>query len=243
VDQVLEPYLEASRAELVEGLTRVVSDPRVLSAFETVPRHLFVDAAQRGAAYDDRALRLMDGQTISQPSMIAVMLDALAAEPSQRALEVGAGSGYAAALLSTLVREVHAVEIRPALSSLGRVALERAKIDNVVIHEADGSEGLPSEAPFDRILVSAAARAVPLALVEQLAPLGRIVIPVGGEEGQTLRVGSRMRDGGIHWEEGTACIFVPLVSARAASGSDPGRRYAEPTVRVVNAIGVVPTRS
>ena len=212
MEQVLEPYLEASRAELVERLTRVVSDPRVLSAFATIPRHLFVDAARRATAYDDRALPLLDGQTISQPSMIAIMLDALAAEPSQRALEVGAGSGYAAALLSTLVREVHAVEIRPALSSLARVALERAKIHNVVIHEADGSEGLPSEAPFDRILVSAAAREVPAALIDQLAPLGRIAIPVGGEQGQTLRVGTRARNGGIHWEERTACIFVPLVS-------------------------------
>jgi protein-L-isoaspartate(D-aspartate) O-methyltransferase len=213
VEHALEPYLEASRAELVEGLTRVISDPRVLAAFATIPRHLFVGAAQRAVAYEDRALPLMDGQTISQPSMIALMLDALATEPSQRALEVGAGSGYAAALLSTLVREVHAVEIRPALSSLARAALDRAKIGNVLVHESDGSEGLPGEAPFDRILVSAAARAVPAALVDQLAPLGRIAIPVGGEEGQTLRVGSRMRDGGMHWEERTACVFVPLVSA------------------------------
>ena len=213
MEQALEPYLEASRAELVEGLTRVISDPRVLAAFERIPRHLFVGAAQRRAAYEDRALPLTDGQTISQPSMIAIMLEALAAEPSERALEVGAGSGYAAALLSTLVREVHAVEIRPALSSLGRAALERAKIGNVVIHEADGSEGLPSEAPFDCILVSAAARTVPAALVEQLAPLGRIAIPVGGDDGQTLRVGTRMRDGGIRWTERTACVFVPLVSA------------------------------
>jgi protein-L-isoaspartate(D-aspartate) O-methyltransferase len=211
VDQALEPYLEASRAELVEGLTRVVSDPRVLSAFEAIPRHLFVGEAQRAAAYDDRALPLVDGQTISQPSMLAIMLEALAAQPSQRVLEVGAGSGYAAALLSTLVREVHAVEIRPALSSMARAALARAKIDNVVIHEADGSEGLPSEAPFDRILVSAAAREVPAALVDQLAPHGRVVIPVGTNQGQTLRVGARMRNGGIHWEERTACIFVPLV--------------------------------
>jgi protein-L-isoaspartate(D-aspartate) O-methyltransferase len=213
VEQVLEPYLEASRAELVDGLTRVVSDPRVLAAFGTIPRHLFVHETQRSVAYDDRALPLTEGQTISQPSMIAIMLDALSAEPSQRALEVGAGSGYAAALLSTLVREVHAVEIRPALSWRARVALEKAKIDNVILHEADGSEGLPREAPFDRILVSAAAREVPAALVEQLAPFGRIAIPVGDDRGQTLRVGTRMRDGGIRWEERTACIFVPLISS------------------------------
>ena len=140
------------------------------------------------------------------------MLAALATRPHYRALEVGAGSGYAAALLSTLVSEVHAVEIRPALLEFARTALARANVKNVVLHGADGSRGLPGEAPFDCILVSAAARTVPDPLVEQLAPGGRIAIPVGGGDGQTLRVGVR-RGALVDWDEQTACTFVPLLGS------------------------------
>jgi protein-L-isoaspartate(D-aspartate) O-methyltransferase len=157
VEQSVEPYLEAGPAELARIVSRVVSDARVIAAFEAIPRHLFVGDEVRSVAYEDRALPLFDGQTISQPSMIAIMLEALAPKPTERALEVGSGSGYAAALLSTLVREVHAVEIRPALVAFSRRALPSAGVHNVTIDEADGSLGLPSEAPFDCILVSAAA--------------------------------------------------------------------------------------
>jgi protein-L-isoaspartate(D-aspartate) O-methyltransferase len=213
VDEPFETYLEARRSELVDVLSHVVSDTRVLIAFRTVPRHLFVPANERWHAYDDRALALSEGQTVSQPSMIAIMLESLATEPHHRALEVGAGSGYAAALLSTLVREVHAVEIRPALLEAARVALERSGVRNVTLHEGDGSLGLPGEAPFDRILVSAAAREVPAALAAQLGPGGRIAIPVGDDRGQTLLIGARDGEGPIAWSDRTACLFVPLVSA------------------------------
>ncbi len=212
VDQSLEPYPEAGLADLARRVSRVVSDARVIAAFRAVPRHLFVGDQERSLAYEDHALPLFDGQTISQPSMIAIMLEALATEPHHRALEVGAGSGYAAALLATLVREVHAIEIRPALVEFARRALLRADVRGVVLHVGDGSLGLPSEAPFDRILVSAAAREIPAALVEQLAQGGRIAIPVGGGDGQTLRVGIRHATD-VEWEERTPCTFVPLVGS------------------------------
>jgi len=206
----METYLEAGPAQLATAVSRVVSDARVISAFEKIPRHLFVAEQERALAYEDRALPLFEGQTISQPSMIAIMLEALATEPSHRALEVGAGSGYAAALLSTLVREVHAVEIRPALVGFAKRALARAHVENVFLHEGDGSKGLPEAAPFDCILVSAAARHLPPALTEQLALSGHIAIPIGGMCGQTLHVGTRLEDG-VDWRESTPCTFVPLV--------------------------------
>ncbi|HEX4341098.1 MAG TPA: protein-L-isoaspartate(D-aspartate) O-methyltransferase [Polyangiaceae bacterium] len=212
MEQSLEPYLEAGPPALARQVSRVVSDARVIAAFATIPRHLFVGAEEQWRAYEDRALPLFEGQTISQPSMIALMLEALAPEPGNRALEVGAGSGYAAALLSTLVGVVDAVEIKPALVAFARQALARASVKNVVLHEADGLGGLPELAPFDRILVSAAARELPPSLVDQLAPGGRIAIPVGGAEGQTLRVGVRHEDG-VRWEEQTPCTFVPLVGS------------------------------
>lgn len=207
----MEPYPEARPAELARVVSDVVSDARVISAFQKVPRHFFVPDYEGGLAYEDRALPLFDGQTISQPSMIAIMLEALAPQRSDHALEVGAGSGYAAALLSTLVRDVHAVEIRPALIRFAERALARARVENVFLHEGDGALGLPEEAPFDCILVSAAARGLPPALVEQLAPGGRIAIPIGGSDGQTLRVGIRGGDG-VEWQERTPCTFVPLVT-------------------------------
>jgi len=208
----MEPYPEAGPAELASVVSEVVSDARVISAFARIPRHLFVPEQLAPLAYEDRALPLFEGQTISQPSMIAIMLEALAPLPTHHALEVGAGSGYAAALLSTLVRDVHTIEIRPSLICFAERALTRAGIDNVFLYEGDGSQGLPEEAPFDCILVSAAARGLPPSLVGQLAPGGRIAIPVGGSQGQTLRVGIR-GDAGMEWEEQTPCTFVPLVNA------------------------------
>jgi protein-L-isoaspartate(D-aspartate) O-methyltransferase len=210
MEQSMEPYLEAGPSQLARVVSEVVSDARVISAFEKIPRHLFVPPELGALAYEDRALPLFEGQTISQPSMIAIMLEALAPLPTHRALEVGAGSGYAAALLSTLVRDVHAIEIRPALIRFAERALARVGIGNVFLHEGDGSRGLLQEAPFDCILVSAAARDLPPSLVDQLASGGRIAIPVGGSHGQTLRVGVR-GEAGMEWEEQTPCTFVPLV--------------------------------
>jgi protein-L-isoaspartate(D-aspartate) O-methyltransferase len=196
--------------------TTHIDDPRILAAFLSVPRELFVPDAQRKSAHEDRALPLVEMQTISQPSMIAIMLRALDCRPDDRVLEVGAGSGYAAALLGNLAAEVDAIEIRPALAARARQTLAAIGADNVRIHVADGSHGLPERAPFDRILVSAGARSVPRALLDQLAEGGRIAIPVGNADAQTLLVGEREASGEVQWTESIACMFVPLIDGTDA---------------------------
>ncbi|HEX7452922.1 MAG TPA: protein-L-isoaspartate(D-aspartate) O-methyltransferase, partial [Polyangiaceae bacterium] len=187
-------------------------DARILQAFADVPRHQFLAEAQLEIAYEDRAVPLDDGQTVSQPSMIAIMLQELACEPGQRALEVGAGSGYAAAVLARLVAQVYAVELRPALAVRARAALERSGVTNVQVIQGDGSRGLAGQAPFDRILVSAAPTRIPDALIAQLAVGGRIAVPVGDERSQTLVVGHKTGPDDLTWERTVPCIFVPLVS-------------------------------
>jgi protein-L-isoaspartate(D-aspartate) O-methyltransferase len=182
-----------------------VMDPRIRAAFRAVPREAFVPS-------DDRALPIGEDQTISQPSMIALMLDALRPKSSERALEVGAGSGYAAAVLSGLVKELDAIEIRPTLAERARRTLAELGRHNVRVHVGNGELGLPEHAPYDVILVSAGARTTPRALVEQLSPGGRIAIPVGERQGQRLLVGRR-DDAGIRWERRVRCVFVPLVSS------------------------------
>jgi len=212
MDPASETYLEERRDRLLRSLSRVVSDPRILDAFRSVPRHLFVPAGLEAHAWEDRALPLAEGQTISQPTMIAMMLDALEPQRGERALEIGSGCGYAAALLSHLVGAVHGVEIRPTLAAMAKESLARAGVANVFIHVADGSRGLPEHSPYDCILVSAGAVRVPPALVDQLAPGGRIAIPVGNGGEQVLRIGVRPRGGGeVEWTSGVNCIFVPLL--------------------------------
>lgn len=203
-------------AERIRASTGI-QDARILQAFTAVPRHEFLAAEQRSVAYEDRALPLDDGQTISQPSMIAIMLAELACQPDQRALEVGAGSGYAAALLGQLVREVYAIELRQTLAHLAQTNLERAGASNVHVVQGDGSLGWPPHAPYDRILVSAAPEEVPRALVEQLAPGGILVVPVGNDQTQTLVVGRKSSDGEMAWQRTVPCIFVPLVAAAVSS--------------------------
>jgi protein-L-isoaspartate(D-aspartate) O-methyltransferase len=204
-----------SRAERLAERIRAstgIDDARILRAFTGVPRHEFLAEAQLPSAYDDRALPLDDGQTISQPSMIAIMLKELECEPGQRALEIGAGSGYAAAVLGQLVAEVYTVEVRPALAERARHNVERSGARNVHVVQGDGSRGLAAHAPYDRILVSAAPSRVPGALVEQLAEGGRIAIPVGDEHAQTLLIGRKTSPNTVDWQKTVPCIFVPLVS-------------------------------
>jgi protein-L-isoaspartate(D-aspartate) O-methyltransferase len=144
--------------------------------------------------------------------MIAIMLEALSCAPEHRALEVGAGSGYAAALLAELCAEVSAIELRPRLAELARQNLAQAGVEHVTVHVGDGCRGRPTEAPFDRILVSAGAASVPAALLDQLAPGGRIVIPVNaGDRGQLLRTGTRVELASMKWQISVPCTFVPLV--------------------------------
>ncbi len=203
----------ADRAALLERVRRAArGNERIVEAFRSVPREVFVPAALGEQAYDDRALPLADGQTISQPTMIAIMLAELDVTAECRVLEVGAGSGYAAALLSRLAREVHTVERLPLLANVARENLARAGITNVTVHDGDGSLGLEHLAPFDRILVSAGARDIPSPLVEQLAAGGRMAIPTDAVGGQVLQVGQRDASGVVRFAQSVPCAFVPLVT-------------------------------
>jgi protein-L-isoaspartate(D-aspartate) O-methyltransferase len=188
-----------------------VHDPRILAAFRAVPRERFVPEELAAFAWDDRALPIGEGQTISQPSMLALMFAALAPQPNDRALEVGAGSGYAAALLGQLTCHVEALEIRPELAERAQRTLSAIGASNVHVSVGNGEHGLPERAPFDVIMVSAGTRATPPELVQELAPGGRIAIPVGDRAGQHLFVGRRERDGELVWERRVPCVFVPLV--------------------------------
>jgi len=191
---------------------RGIRDPRVLAAMREVPRHLFVSADQIDLAYEDCALPIGEGQTISQPYVVAWMLEALALRADECALEVGAGSGYAAAILSRLARAVFAIERDPALVDAARRRLAAIGAANVELAAGDGSLGWPERAPFDAILVSAAAPRVPPALLEQLAAGGRLVGPVRGPQGdQSLLRIERRADGGLDTRDLGAVQFVPLV--------------------------------
>jgi protein-L-isoaspartate(D-aspartate) O-methyltransferase len=185
---------EFARRQMVERQIRDrdIRDGRVLAAMAAVPRHAFVPPECVEAAYRDGPLPIGDGQTISQPFMVAAMADALSLTGNERVLEIGAGSGYQAAVLSLLAREVIAIETKPRLTQLCRERLARLGFSNVRIQEGDGSVGLSSEAPFDAILVSAAAPRVPEPLIDQLAEGGRLAIPVGNSEyQQVLRITKR----------------------------------------------------
>ena len=188
---------------------RGIRDERVLSAMAVVPRHSFVPADRIGDSYADSALPIGEGQTISQPFMVAAMASALMLRGNERVLEIGAGSGYQAAVLSLLARQVIAVEARPRLAAIARERLGRLGFADVRIEEGDGSVGLPGNAPYDAILVSAAAPAIPQPLFDQLAEGGRIAIPIGdAKEQQVIRIvkqnGQADREGLYH------CRFVPL---------------------------------
>jgi protein-L-isoaspartate(D-aspartate) O-methyltransferase len=189
---------------------RGIRSPRVLEAMEAVPRHLFVPAEGVPAAYADEPLPIGEGQTISQPFMVAAMAEALSLQPNESVLEVGAGSGYQAAVLSRLAATVIAVETQPTLAESARERLAALGYANVRIELADGSLGWPSGAPYDAILVTAAAPEVPQPLLDQLAEGGRLVIPVGSPEQQDL-IRIAKRDGRIAERSLYACRFVPLL--------------------------------
>jgi protein-L-isoaspartate(D-aspartate) O-methyltransferase len=193
---------------------RGVRDARVLQAMREVPRHAFVPAALAESAYDDRALPIAAGQTISQPYVVALMLEALALRPADRVLEVGTGSGYAAALLSRLAAEVYTIERHAELGELARERLAALGYANVRVRIADGTLGWPEAAPFDAILVSAGGPRVPASLEAQLAVAGRLVIPVGAGRGsqQLLRVVRTAADR-LEREDLGDVQFVPLVGA------------------------------
>ena len=173
-----------------------VADPRVIEAMSVIPREEFLSGRLRRHAYENRALAIDCGQTISQPLVVALMTQAAAPRPEDRALEVGTGSGYQAAVLSRLVRHLVTLELEPSLAEHASETLARLGYSNVEVAVADGSLGWPDQAPYDIILVAAASPEVPPALIEQLAPGGRLVIPLGraSDEHQDLRVYERRGD-------------------------------------------------
>jgi len=191
---------------------RDVEDARVLAAMGRVPRELFVPEAYRARAYEDAALPIGGGQTISQPYMVARICEALALRGGERVLDVGTGSGYQAAVLAELAAEVHTIERVAALADTARAALAAAGYERVRVHVGDGTLGLPSQAPFAAIAVAAAAPDVPPSLYEQLEPGGRLVIPVGGRAGQELQLVVRSPEGPAVLRS-VPCRFVPLVGA------------------------------
>jgi protein-L-isoaspartate(D-aspartate) O-methyltransferase len=187
-----------------------IRDPRVAAAFEAVPRQAFVGPELRHHAYDNSPLPIGCGQTISQPTMVAIMTEALQVKPGDRILEIGTGSGYQAAILAELGAWVLSLERIAYLACRASATLKSLGYDQVLVICADGSGGWPPAAPYDGILVTAAAPSVPLQLKEQLADGGRLVIPVGGLHHQRLERIIRRGDE-FETEESIGCVFVPLV--------------------------------
>jgi protein-L-isoaspartate(D-aspartate) O-methyltransferase len=187
---------------------RGITDARVLAAMRTVPRHRFVPPEQTASAYDDRALPIGFDQTISQPYIVAYMTQALRPAPGHRVLEIGTGSGYQAAVLAEIVKEVHTIEIVPALADRSRALLRELGYTNVHVRTGDGYAGLPQEAPFDRIIVTAAPDHVPQPLLDQLAIGGRMIVPVGKSR-QRLTILTKSAEGVVS-EPTLDVLFVPL---------------------------------
>jgi len=192
-------------------VARGITNPRLIDVMLKIPRHLFVQEAMAAQAYSDCPLPIGEKQTISQPFMVALMTDLLELKPTDHVLEIGTGSGYQTAILASLARRVWTIErIRP-LAMQARKVLDSLHLLNVNIKVGDGTLGWEEEGPFDAILVTAGAPAVPETLVQQLAPGGRLVIPVGNEATQTLLRIRKETDGTLTTETGIGCRFVPLI--------------------------------
>ena len=189
---------------------RDIVDERVLAAMERVPRELFVSVEERSRAYADAALPIGHGQTISQPYMVARIVEALGLTGREKVLDVGTGSGYQAAVLAELGADVHTIERIPELAEQARANLTAAGYEQVQVHVGDGTLGLPEHAPFGAIAVAAAAPGFPQRLYDQLEPRGRLVVPVGGRWGQRLEVIVRSPEGPAIVRS-VPCRFVPLV--------------------------------
>jgi protein-L-isoaspartate(D-aspartate) O-methyltransferase len=205
--------LSAQRRRMVEEQLRRrgIADDRVLDAMLRVPRHEFAPVGYRDQGYDDHPLLIGEGQTISQPYIVALMLEALAIKAGDRALEIGTGSGYVTALLAELAREVISIERHAALANSARERLSRLEYKNVRVLHADGSRGFPELAPYDVIIVSAAAAELPRELIDQLAEGGRMILPVGLGNSQQLQL-IHKQNGEARIQRGEMCLFVPLIA-------------------------------
>jgi protein-L-isoaspartate(D-aspartate) O-methyltransferase len=200
------------RANMVKNqlAARGIIDTRVLAAMGDLPRHLFVPLQEQNRAYEDSPLPIGRGQTISQPYIVAYMLQSLSLNGSEKVLEIGTGSGYQAALLGKLCKVVHTIERHASLVEEAKKALSDLGFKSVHIYQGDGTKGLNKQAPFDTIIVAAGAPVVPQPLLEQLAERGRLIIPVGDAEGQRLQLWVRRNDS-FHHEEMVPVAFVPLI--------------------------------
>jgi protein-L-isoaspartate(D-aspartate) O-methyltransferase len=214
-----EPDWAKARSQMVAGQLerRGVREPRVLDAMRRVPRHLFVPSNQRAGAYEDRALPIGHGQTISQPYMVAVMIAALGPVAGKRVLEIGTGSGYQAAVLAELASEVISIERHPELGETARQVLTSLGYASVTVIVGDGTLGHPSCAPYAGILVTAGAPQVPASLKAQLADGGRLVVPVGSQDHQNLLVIERVGETFVE-VRAEACVFVPLIGCEGWHG-------------------------
>ncbi len=211
---------EARRSMVAVQLRRRgIKDERVLEAMSRIPREEFVPLESRERAYEDEPLAIGGGQTISQPYMVAVMTATLQLKPADKVLEIGTGCGYQAAILSCLSKEVHSVEIRPDLARSAAERLQKLGFANVHVHCGDGSAGLAEFAPYDAIVVAAAAPVLPEPLLQQLAEGGRLVAPVGDPSHQNL-VCARKRANVISYEWHEGCRFVPLLGSFGWQGQD-----------------------
>ena len=205
-----DPFADLRRDMVNEQIRRrQVTSPGVLRAMEEVPRHLFVPEPQRGSAYVDAPLPIGQGQTISQPYIVALMTELLELDGDSRVLEIGTGSGYQAAVLSRIAKEVYSIEIRQGLGESARELLGELGYDNVQVRIGDGYKGWPEAAPFDGIIVTAAPERVPQPLVDQLRVGGKLVIPVGRFL-QDLLVITKTEDG-IRTREEAGVRFVPMI--------------------------------
>jgi protein-L-isoaspartate(D-aspartate) O-methyltransferase len=212
-------HVPPERTRMVEEQLRRrdIVDERVLEAMERVPRELFVPPDLRGRAFDDAALPIGVGQTISQPYMVARILEELGLDGDEQVLDVGTGSGYQAAVLAELADDVHTIERIPELADQAKRNLAAAGYDRVHVHVGDGSRGLPDHAPYDAVAVAAAAPGFPQALYDQLRPGGRLVVPVGGRRGQRLEVIVRSPEGPAVLRS-VPCRFVPLLGEEGFEG-------------------------
>ncbi len=223
-DWKLAALIEEIRAEVRDTsymTGRSALESRVIRAIQQVPRHVFVPEEYQPSAYANRPLPIGYGQTISQPYIVALMTELIRPGAEDVVLEIGTGSGYQAAILANLVKQVYSLEIVPELAVQARERLQRLGYDNVEVHTGNGHFGWPEHAPYDAIIVTAAADRIPPALIEQLKPGATLVIPVGSYfAGQTLKVVSKDPHGHIEERNALPVIFVPLVGDPGANGSE-----------------------